>query len=408
MSNLHGDILLQIFSLLSQSTLFNIIQVSKQWNSVAIPIIWHRPRFQKDNLSVYAPTLKIYGEFVRDVKFNGLYRWVKDDVQLLINMCSNITSVEVEYSEFMTREVTTLCEHLSEQLRCFSIVDNGRFGRKTGILRLAPYIATLGKLKRLKLWHMKDFDDVACEIIVSGCQLLEELDLSFVQITNVEIYIIARYLPTLCKLSLHRCCGVTDTSIFAIAEAYQWLTFLNISYAKITDAGLFALASAQCRETVTFLDLEGCHNITGTGLRQIVMQFVRLLHLVICHCTSLTEDVFDEPHWKCTKLTELDISGLDIGSSALVWISNMTSLMMLYIRGGLRGVVSEQAFLSLANLRNLHTLDLYCNEFVDDNLAKKIAKKFSVTHLQLRFTNVSQECVHKLKREYPKLCLDAL
>jgi F-box-like/Leucine Rich repeat len=379
MPALYSDILLCIFQLLPLSALFNIVQVSKHWNSIAIAILWSRPLFKKSELSIYAPLFEFYGQFIRKIEFNHS---VEDDVRLVVvNSCCNLTSVEFRHAEITIQEITMLCTHLSEQLEVLIVVKEGN-GNVHGVSTLAQFIATLRKLKTLRLGNMIDFEDVACNTVIVGCPLLEDLDLERSSVTDAGVDDIAQHLPHLFSISLPRCDRITDNSLITIAQSCSTLVYLNVSFTKITDATLLALSSACCRETIVYFNLSFCQSITDTGVRLIITHFPRLRYFFIVACFSLTKRLFEETLWNCTQLVELGISSLDVGSSERV---------------------SKHALLSLAKLPNLQSLDLSCNNFVDNDLAKKIAGTFSLTYLTLEGTSVSGSCLDELKNRHPNV-----
>jgi hypothetical protein len=178
---------------------------------------------------------------------------------------------------------------------------------------------------------------------------------------------------------------------------------------QITDNALVALATARDRETITSLNLAGCNHITHTGLRQVVDNFTRLRYLNIRSCKSLTNELFAEPPWKCTELNELCIGSLNVGSTALFLISNMTSLTSLNLCGlrcKVSKEVSKNAVLSLTKLSRLQILDVCFNNFVNDDIIKEIAKIESLVELRVDEARVSEACFHEIRRLYPNLYIN--
>jgi F-box-like/Leucine Rich repeat len=370
------DILLRIFPLLLPPALFNVVQVSKHWNSLAIPVLWRKPRFEGGPLSNYAPLFKIHGQFVHDVKLFRHNRPNKDDANLVVNTCTNLTSVEFCCTEITTEEISMLCERLSKQLKnltihCCTIVDE--------MSSLIAHIATLGKLKRLALTDMESIDDAACELVTVGCPLLEYLNLDHTTITDVGVRYISQRIPQIRSLSISACDDITNTSIITIIESCSLLTSIYVFGTKITDVAFSTVSFACCKENITTINLAVCANITNVGIRQVVTHFPHLQHLDISGCSQITDGLFDEPLWKCPELSGLFMDFLNVGSTTLFFISNMTSLTRLSLIG-LKGEVSKHSLLSLTKIPKLRTLDICGYEFVDDDLKKKITEKSSLTH----------------------------
>jgi hypothetical protein len=289
---IHGNILKQIFLFLPQSALFNVVQVSKHWNSIAIPVLWHNRCFKQHVLSRYTHSFEIYGQFVRDVQFKGMYIGAFKGVESVINACNNITSICFLEANITRNNIALLCERLSENLKYLSF-ENCEW--ICGMLPLAQHITKLGKLKKLELKCIRNFDNDAWGQIVAGCPTLEDLDLYDTDISDFSVSLVARHLPHIRSLSLASCKGVRDMSLIAIAESCSRLTSLNISYTRITDTSLLALASARCRETITHLSLDECNRITNTGLQEIATQLRHQQNLVITSFPILVDDLFDDP-----------------------------------------------------------------------------------------------------------------
>jgi F-box-like len=363
------EILSQIFSYLQQSSLINVVRVSKHWNSIATPILWQKPRFKGGILLTYADLFETYGHYINDVQFGVHYHNTGHDVQLVADFCSNITSVKVCSSVITTGEFAVLCERLSDRLEYLSF-ESCIWWREM-ILLFASSIAKLGKLKRLEI-IFTNFDDEACEKLVTGCLSPQVIYLEHSNVGDNGIDHIVRYIPHIRSLSIVNCELITDKSIISIAESCSMLATLCLDCTDVTDVALSALSFARCRETITILSFDGCEFITDNGVRQIVTRFTNLLRLNIGCCSKITDDLFNEPSWECTKLVELNVGGLDIGSLALSFISNLTSLVSLNVLG-IKGDVSKRELLSIAKLPNLQTVRLSCNDSMNCNLVKEIS-----------------------------------
>jgi Leucine-rich repeat (LRR) protein len=336
MAFLPPDILLRIFPHLSHPSLLNVVQVSKLWNSVAIPFLWRNFRFNESDLSHCAPLFKIYGPFIRDVVVCGMSlvyesvkgASVKDGLSLVVTMCSNITSLELQGAKLTTQDMAMLCEHLSGQLECLCInccswVD--------GMLPSAPYIGTLGKLKRLVLIHNTDFNDAACRLVVTGCPLLEDLVLKYTKITDTSVCHFAQRLPRLRSLDLGGYSNITDTSLIAIAESHPPLEEMVLIGASITDAGirlvsqhlphLRSLNFSYCK-LITDISLiaiaESCPlledlnltetSVTDTGFQFAAQHLPHLRSLVLIDCNMITNISLIAIAESCPLLENLNLS----------------------------------------------------------------------------------------------------
>jgi F-box-like/Leucine Rich repeat len=402
MPDLNDNVLMLIFEFLSQKDLANIVLVSHHWRSLGIPVLWKKPHFKQLDLLPYAHHLKTYGHFVHRLRFYQFDRSEVKNTWLVANTCDNVTSIHFWNVYFQTREMVILFEGLSGQLESLSMYNCECIGETSTL------VLSIAKLKRLKSLRLKDvhyLDDAACEV-VGGCPLLENLDISSTKITDVGIDFIAQYLKRrLRSLNLTSCTKITDISIFAIAESCQSLTTLHFDNTKLTDTALFTLASARCRKTISIFSLKFCKHVTDAGVKQVVTQFSSLQRLILCHCYLLTKNLFDGVTWNCTSLTELDLSFINIGSSELSCLSNLTSLRTLWLIQ-ISVEISETTLMLLAEIPNLRNLHLTLCKFVDDNMAKKIAENCSfLNKLLLQGTNVSKTCVDELRGLYPKMVI---
>jgi F-box-like/Leucine Rich repeat len=456
MSAFPSETLILIFSFLSRPDLLKAIRVSMHWNSIAIPILWRNLYFERQRpLLHYTRLLKIYSQFVRHVEFNGWGPSVEDQVNLVVKTCSNLTSVYF-YMGYNTKGVAMLCENLSDQLESFRI---GGGLVPSDLSSFGVYISKFRKLKSLDVSNVGNFYDTICGQIVAKCKLLEDLNFKGSSITDYSVRLVAQHLPhirilnlsccrkitdhsifTIAKscplltsldvgetritdgalvpftltrirlLNLNCCEDITDISIVAIAKSCWLLTSLSVEYTQITDNALVALATARCRVTITSLDLGGCDHITHTGIRQVVDHLPHLRHLDIRICKSLTDELFAEPPWKCTELNKLCIGSLNVGSTALLLVSNMTSLTSLNLCGlgskvskEISKEVSKNAILSLTKLPRLKMLDVHGNEFVNDDIIKEISKIRSLVEFRVDKARVSEACINEMRDLYPNL-----
>jgi F-box and leucine-rich repeat protein 2/20 len=270
------------------------------------------------------------------------------------------------------------------------------------MLSLVAHFAKFKKMKRLELEGGEINDDI-CEQIATKCPQLQHLVLTDTNMSDSGVSTIVQKLQHLKSLDISLCKNITDNSITTIAESCKHLTSLCVRDTEITDKGLSTLASSSlCQKTVSSIDLKYCNNITDNGVREIVMNFPHLQRLILSNCNGLTEGLFSDPPWKCKKLTELDISYLNVGSSAIFFISNsMNSLVTLDLYN-IKGDVSESAIMSLANLPKLKKLKLHGLEVVNIKLVHKIIERFSLSQLYINNGIIPDDFLY-----YTEFCEDA-
>jgi F-box-like len=461
MTALPSEILLDIFAPLSKSSLFNVVQVSKLWNSVAIPILWYNPRFGDSRLFPHKVHIfETYGSHIHDVELYGNNFSIEKDLQFVITTCNKIMSLEFRCVRFTMQEMIMLTDHLSGQLESLSI--NVCYMINETCL-LGPYIAKLKKLKKLNLIKLYDWFDFNWNMITTECPLLEELHFRNITIEDTSIILIAQRLRRIRSLTLNKCINVTNKSFVQLAESlplletlkidsinisdFSFIPFiqhhprlrsLKISFCKgitdssfitiamscfkleslciennkITNSTLSAFALARCRNTITKLKLISCNYITTSGVQEVINQFSNLRCLNIKTCSSLTEDIF-KPPLKCTRLIKLSVCGIKIiiRHSLYSHISNITSLVTLdlSIFLNLKDLEEMLEFLSkMPNLKILRLHRLLTNINLNDHIASLIAKNLTLTNLYVDKLCLSKTCINELKSLCPNMHLDQI
>jgi Leucine-rich repeat (LRR) protein len=349
-----SEILMLVFSFLSRPDLLKAIRVSKHWCSIAIRILWrncHFPRLYSP--WYYAHLFKTYGQFVRHVEFKGWRPSVGVEVKLVVETCSNITSV----CFFIGRDmwgIDMLCKDLSDRLESFQI--------HSGLVPIEPsllgvYISKLWKLKRLDVSYVGNFDDASCQQIVAKCQLLEDLNFKNSNITDDSVQLVAQHLQHIRILNLSRCRKITDESIFAIAKSCPSLTSLDVEGTQITDNALVAFTSTRIR----VLSISECKMITEKSLTAIAKSCPLLESLNISKCETITDDSLTAIAESCPLLVSLDVRHTQITDNALVALATarcretITSLDLTgcnrITHTGLRQVVDSFTRLRHFNIR---------------------------------------------------------
>ncbi|GAQ82076.1 F-box/RNI-like superfamily protein [Klebsormidium nitens] len=114
--------------------------------------------------------------------------------------------------------------------------------------------------------------------------------------------------------------GDIDSAVASIAHSCKQLQTLLLkdcsALCELSDHGLDGVASGQCAQTLTTLDLSFCENVTDAGLLNVAKHCPKLTELSLA-CISVGEKVtsagLGQVLKQCTGLTELDLSGNMLG-----------------------------------------------------------------------------------------------
>ena len=114
-----------------------------------------------------------------------------------------------------------------------------------------------------------------CEEDVAGCSrllgkvLMRNPRLEFVNLRKVLFVrdlALSCLPPTVTHLDLGGCRGLTDGGVRRLTSNCPRLTSLSLSSTAVTDRSLLTLSVSRARDTVRELRINGCTNITDTGI----------------------------------------------------------------------------------------------------------------------------------------------
>lgn len=165
----------------------------------------------------------------------------------------------------------------------------------------------------------------AVEALTTNCKNLQSLDLTTGNqrspATNGTLQLIAAKCPTLKHLSVSGCCQITDEGIIAIANSCKFLTSLNISFCKMTDASLKAIAekSNNLEKLVAYL----CRNLTAAGIKMVARRCLKLRQLWLHLNYDLTGLNFTSEHHSALYIEDLNLMNTNITNEC---IENITSV----------------------------------------------------------------------------------
>ncbi|KAM8953436.1 F-box/LRR-repeat protein 4 [Pelodytes ibericus] len=131
------------------------------------------------------------------------------------------------------------------------------------------------KLQSLDMWRCKNITEKGMAELVSGCQLLEELDLGWcptLQSSTGCIVNLAQKLPALRKLFLTANRSVCDTDIEALAENCQHLQHLDILGTRMVSPRAIRKLLESCKE-LSLLDVSFCSQIDSRIVQDLTSRY---------------------------------------------------------------------------------------------------------------------------------------
>ena len=137
-----------------------------------------------------------------------------------------------------------------------------------------------GEIFARKLCLNQSYQD-PCEEDVAGCSrllgkvLMRNPRLEFVNLRKVLFVrdlALSCLPPTVTHLDLGGCRGLTDGGVRRLPSNCPRLTSLSLSSTAVTDRSLLTLSVSRARDTVRELRINGCTNITDTGI-EVTRQF---------------------------------------------------------------------------------------------------------------------------------------
>jgi hypothetical protein len=179
---------------------------------------------------------------------------------------------------------------------------------------------------------------------------------------------------------------ITDAGLKEVSKLKQ-LTFLGLGKTNITDEGLKDVAKLQ---KLKILNLS-VNKITDAGLKE-VGKFQNLTHLFLAD-TQITavglEDVAKLQKLRNLRLTDTQIT--DAGLKDVAKLQKLERLQLNFTR------VTNAGLKELAKLQQLTNLNLYATKITDEGL-KEVAKLQQLTNLNLGATKITDEGLKELAK----------
>mmetsp|Transcript_25844 Transcript_25844/g.64932 ORF Transcript_25844/g.64932 Transcript_25844/m.64932 type:complete len:274 (+) Transcript_25844:122-943(+) len=124
-------------------------------------------------------------------------------------------------------------------------------------------------LQSLSLKYSRSVSNYGLLAFAGGCPNLTTVDLTgCVRVSDTGVSALARACTRLQSLNVSFCSNLTDASLCTLAAVCPRLAVLNLGYCDVTDTTLFALARA-C-QWLQDLSLTFCKKVTDEGVRAVL------------------------------------------------------------------------------------------------------------------------------------------
>ena len=280
-----------------------------------------------------------------------------EDVHLM--GCRNITDGGVAS---LAQHCAKLC---SLHLRGTQVTDTG--------------LGSLGKgcvdMKNIDFFQMMAVSDTGLRKLAEGCPRLEDVNLRGCgNISDVGVASLAQHCAGLHTLILSGT-QVTDSGLARLGEGCRALKNIDLFRLRISDTGLRKLAEGCSR--LEDVNLMGCRHITDGGVASLAQ------HCSVLHTLSLG----------CTQVTDTGLARLGKGCRAL----KIIKLVRLTISDTGLGKLAEGC------PRLEHVSLMYCVAITDNGVASLVQHCAWLCELELRGTQVTNDCNASLQSTYPGL-----
>lgn len=260
------------------------------------------------------------------------------------------------------------------------------------------------KLKKINLKSCINITDQSLTYLADNCHQLEELNLSWCDITAKSLFIIAEGFPNLRRINVSSC-YITDEGVNTLLTKCQDLEILGLAWCKsISDKSLESLI--KLGKNVKVFDIRGNEKISSGALSNLfsASHEFSAVHLKRCH--GVNGKVIGSLCNIGSHLEKLNLRGVyrddNITNQDLVKLfDSCNNIKSLDIAWHKYITLDTLTYLS-HNCPNLQELDLSGCELINENSLKELFANCQKLSLVILFNNVliSSESVQKLSEEY--------
>lgn len=200
------------------------------------------------------------GNIIDDFRFSNILASLSHLKGVFLTMTTNYSERIFDMPGDIEDLTLDMCSWLTEE-------------RLLQITKAFPHIVRLNLARNANL----SYRAMGC---FSYLKALRELNLSkWRQMDNEELKMACQSAPELTSLILQECSSLTDQGFSQIGRYLKNLRSLDLSRTSITDTGLVAFLKEIT--SLRALDLEGCKEVSDTGIKEVIRKSSYLQHLNI-------------------------------------------------------------------------------------------------------------------------------
>ncbi|XP_041975178.1 F-box/LRR-repeat protein fbxl-1-like [Aricia agestis] len=344
---------------------------------------------------------------------------------LLVSSCDQLTNLGirslVNHQKLLKELDISLCTRVTDQSLVL-IADNLINLENLNIQRCRAVtdlgIIELAKLKRLKKLNISQMENITRLGFEKGiCKevntLIQDLDISALNLDERAIIIISEKLPELRNLNMSYCFnGVTDTSIQMIFKNQIWMRKLRINHCdKVTDAGLTGMGKVDGDNnnptSSEYVEPNGPQKIhLGSRAEEEIVRDAKRKLDVMRMCENLSMDSYSGYSLARMKgLKTLDIGGCNkITDVSLTYAFNHTELTSLNLSTCQQITVEGLKHL-VKNCPSIEYLMLVdCFNLKDEGFIEIVKGLKRLTNLEVRGCNqLTDQAVEAIKTYCKKI-----
>eukprot|EP00899_Mesostigma_viride_P010619 jgi/Mesvir1/19559/Mv07031-RA.1 len=258
-------------------------------------------------------------------------------------------------------------------------------GRLVGPLMATQSLLGIPQCRRLRSLNMAGSADVRDDFLTAlagSCRELESLDVSYCRVTDAGITELSLHCPGLTDLAARGLSRVSNASIKQVAMCCGQLQRLDIAETAVTDDGVSAVTQ-HCAH-LRHLAIGGCQEVTDAGMLAVAANCPHLWSLDVSGLQHITNASILAIARHCRQLRGLNLSGcrgsFDGGITAVAeYCTQLERLEMCHVR--MRWATMREVAHNFTRLRHLNAQG--CCGFGDDVISVLAANCPQLRHLSV-------------------------
>jgi hypothetical protein len=256
----------------------------------------------------------------------------------------------------------------------------------------ASLVALFPKFPLLKSINLKSciaVSDKTVQSIVEHCKKLEEIDLSWCEVSEKSLFYLSQYGNNLRKVGV-RSCYITDRSVKQLTESCTNIKHLSLAWCKsLTDNALTYISNNL--NQLEFLDIRGNERFTSNGLSTLMKSIPNIKVLHLKRVPAVNDEVLYRLAKGASLLEKLNLRGCyknhNISNGAILAIAESCSYLQS-IDLAWHDYLDDKALITLASsCKDLDAIDLSGCILLSDESIKALANHCPKLRKVILFNN---------------------